>query len=327
MLKIEQDIREFSLDRLPMGIKASGYLKVMDGPIGEVRVPVLVAVGATKGPVLFATAGVHGNEYEGQEAVRRFFDGLSPLRMKGSFISIPVCNVFAHEAGERESPAYIDAANLARIFPGNPTGTPTYRLAHALFELVTRTVGSEDLFIDLHSAEKTYNLLPLAGYRTFDNPARARSEAAAKCLNGFRLWELKPQTGRFNAEVAVRGIPSVGTEITGAAGCEEADVSLYVEALRSLSGFLGIAPYPFEGDRDSKPLTMLTVTAPESGFLRRLRKRGDVVTEGELLGSIVSATGEVRAKVVSPSTGIVCGDRRTPMIWAGDTCFWIGVEV
>jgi predicted deacylase len=327
MFTISGNAKDFSLAEVPLGTKAAGYLTVTDTPASEVKIPVLAAVGKARHPLLLVAAGVHANEYEGQEAVRQFFDWLPLDSLQGSFLGIPVCNVLAYEHSRRTSPEIVDGANLARIFPGDPHGTPTQRLADALFSLALNHLTNEDLFVDFHSAEETSNLLPLAGYRTVTNSSRQKSVAAAKCLTGFQLWEVKAQSGRFNSEIAERGITSVGTEITGSAGCEERDVSLYFEALRSLSGFAKVAPFPFSSHAEKKALTMGTIFAPESGFLRKRVKLGDRVTAGQVMGEIVSLTGEARGDVVATATGLVTGERRRPMIWAGDTCFWIGTEL
>lgn len=326
MNQIGGKAKGFTLDSIPECAKARGYLSVTTAPVGNVELPILAAVGRKRAPILFVTAGVHGNEYEGQEAVRRFFDELSLDSLEGAFVGIPVCNVFAYSSGRRESPDYVDGSNLNRIFPGDPLGTPTQRLADALVHLVVSTLTPRDLFVDLHSAEKTYNLSPLAGYRAVSNASRERSESAARCLKGFHLHEMKHHRGMFDSEIVEKGIPSVGTEMTGGAGCEERDVALYLAALRSLAGFAGVAPFPYSVDSEAKSAVSVTVTAPESGFLRSRKNRRDQVIAGDLMGEIVSPIGEVMAEIRAPKCGVVWGNRRTPMVWAGETCFWIGVE-
>src|SRR6478752_4693722 len=49
--------------------------------------------------------------------------------------------LFAVASRTRESPLSLDGRNLARVFPGDPFGLPTERLAAALFHLIRRTVG------------------------------------------------------------------------------------------------------------------------------------------------------------------------------------------
>src|SRR6185312_10269618 len=67
-------IDEFNLRTLPTGRKARYWLDAFPTLGGDVRLPALVVTGAQPGPVLLAVAAVHGNEYEGQEAVRAVFE-------------------------------------------------------------------------------------------------------------------------------------------------------------------------------------------------------------------------------------------------------------
>ena len=61
-------------------------------------------------------------------------------------IAMPVVNPLAFAAGSRTTPE--DGLNLARVFPGNPNGSITERLAAVIFnEYVSRA----NYLIDLHS--------------------------------------------------------------------------------------------------------------------------------------------------------------------------------
>ena len=118
---------EFDIPKLPSGEKATGWLEVAsraDG--GSWRLPLLYVKGTAAGPTLAVTAAVHGDEYEGVEAVPRIFDQVYPSTLKGTLVMIAVCNMPAYEAGIRSSP--IDGLNLARVFPGDPEGTVTQRI-------------------------------------------------------------------------------------------------------------------------------------------------------------------------------------------------------
>ena len=48
--------------------------------------------GASSGPRLVVTAGVHGCEYVGVEALRRLIKELEPGEMKGSVFLLPLAN-------------------------------------------------------------------------------------------------------------------------------------------------------------------------------------------------------------------------------------------
>src|SRR5262245_47426569 len=55
-----------------------------------VKVPVTVIRGRRRGPVLFLTAAVHGDELNGVEAVRRIMTATPADDLRGTLICVPV---------------------------------------------------------------------------------------------------------------------------------------------------------------------------------------------------------------------------------------------
>src|SRR5215472_2601546 len=86
----------------------------------DVQLEVFCCRGDSTGPLALIIAGVHGDEYEGPAAAFSLTDSLSPDRLHGTVVAVPVANPSAFEAGTRLNP--IDGLNLARTFPGNARG-------------------------------------------------------------------------------------------------------------------------------------------------------------------------------------------------------------
>ena len=120
---------------------------------------VFLARGKQSSPLALLTAGVHGDEYEGPDAVAALTRALPLAGLNGSVVAIPVVNPMALSAGQRLAP--VDGKNLARCFPGSPDGTPTERLAHAVFKTFAEPATH---LIDLHSGGVEYLFVPVAGY-------------------------------------------------------------------------------------------------------------------------------------------------------------------
>ncbi len=116
------DLDQAGPDLVPAGTSARVWLRAFDELAGSVLLPGLIARGAQPGRLLVAIAGVHGDEYEGMDAIRRCFAELDPKEMTGAFVGIPVANPFAYEARVRATPSSYDGLNLARVFPGDPAG-------------------------------------------------------------------------------------------------------------------------------------------------------------------------------------------------------------
>lgn len=314
-------IAEFALRDVPPG-KYRFWLEVFPTPEGALRVPLLAVIGR-QGPVVFAAGGVHGDEFEGPEAIWQVYATLRPDVLRGIFAAIPVCNPLAYATVSRTSPLHVDGLNLARVFPGDRNGTPTRRLAAALFDLVARTLSGQDLFVDLHSGGTRYEFLPMVGYRRGLGDVD-RSEAAARAFGIRRLWAVEPNPGTFNSETARIGIPTVGGEVIGGGGSRVQDVTAYAEGMLNMLRFQGIltdhAPPRVDG-----PFRRTTeIYAESSGFLRPLKSLEAPVAEQELVAEILSPHGEVLSAARAPRAGEVWTMRRLRSLWVGEQVCLIG---
>jgi predicted deacylase len=315
-----------SLDEFRPGTKLCGWLEVAPGLSGPVRLPFMVARGVSPGPTVMAVAGVHGDEYEGMEAIRSVFATLDPSRMSGIFAGIPVANPFAYDARARVAPLFVDGLNLARIFPGNPHGTPSAVLAHELFTFITRNLGPNDLFIDFHSGSADVAYATVVGVRAQNGPARAASSEAARHFGWPDLWEVPDSRGPLNAETTRAGIPTIGTETIGRAGFHPAGFRAYETGLRQVLAFRGITddppPTPISGPfRPTRD-----VLSPATGFLRTETKLNDEVVRGQSLGTIVDLFGKPIADVVAPATGAIWAAREMRAVRTGEVMFYIALD-
>ncbi len=125
-------------------------------PYYQIKIPICrLRNGA--GPRLLLMAGNHGDEYEGEITLSRLIRRLDPKAIRGEITILPYANHPAVMAARRRSP--LDEGNLNRAFPGDPAGTPTFRLAHFLeHELFPR----HDVVFDIHSGGTTMAHLPCA---------------------------------------------------------------------------------------------------------------------------------------------------------------------
>src|SRR6266568_6249350 len=125
-----RDIRRGTIEQILL--KASEYYTAT-----PVNVPVIVIRGVERGPVVFLTAAIHGDELNGVEIVRRVMTGYTPQQLKGTLICIPVVNRVGFLTHTRYLPGRRD---LNRCFPGDPEGNAGSRDARILFtEIVARS--------------------------------------------------------------------------------------------------------------------------------------------------------------------------------------------
>ncbi|HEY8745050.1 MAG TPA: succinylglutamate desuccinylase/aspartoacylase family protein [Chloroflexota bacterium] len=315
----EQLATEFDPETLAPGFHRL-WLTLEPPPLGQPALPALPVLcwrGSTSRPRLIATAGVHGDEYEGPEALWRL-DRLGPRQMHGCLIALPCCNPWAANAATRATPESIDGLNLARLFPGDVAGRPTERLADSLFRLIHRLAGPDDLLVDLHAGGVALEFLPVVGYRALPGLAIQRSEAAARSFGIERLWCMAPHAGTLTDAAMHVGIACVGAEMAGTGGARSEHVTLYRDGVYNLLRFQGILP-----DRPPPRTTALVmattnVLASDDGRLLLHVAVGDQVQAGQALGQIVTILGEHVAPVRAPCSGMLWALRHLRQVARGD---------
>jgi predicted deacylase len=169
-----------------------------------------------RGPTALLTAGIHGDEYEGQIALARLARELDPARLAGRLVIVPTALPPAALAGRRTSP--VDGGNLARLFPGDPAGPQTAQLAEGIVRLL---LALADLVVDLHSGGSTLEYLPCAWGRLPADPG-----LAARTLDLLVAFDApltavvrRPEArGTLVATALEAGIPAIATELGGGGG-------------------------------------------------------------------------------------------------------------
>jgi predicted deacylase len=107
--------------------------------------PIYVSRSQEEGPVLALIAGMHGDELNGMEIVRRVLDrGLYKVN-RGTVICMPVINVYGFLNYSREVP---DGKDVNRSFPGSRNGSLASRVAYYLMHDVIPVI---DYGIDFHT--------------------------------------------------------------------------------------------------------------------------------------------------------------------------------
>ncbi len=309
------------LDRLPPGRKETGWLNVASRPDGgDWRLPFLCVTGAKAGPTLLVIAGVHGDEYEGVEAIPEIFSRIDPRSLRGALLMVPVCNVPAYEAATRSSP--LDGLNLARVFPGDSNGSVTQRIAHWITE---RLLKGADLLIDLHSGGVTYHMPTLVGYSHSEDELGRRSLAAARAFGAPVLWGHPPPVppGRsISAAVDLR-VPWLYAEAAGGGFARPEDVALYRDGVLRVMQELDM----LEGEPEPRPVTHhligsgdldRVILAPVAGYYRTEVGLLDGVKAGQRLGTVQDLLGRVTAEIRADRDGLVIMLRRLARVQVGD---------
>lgn len=307
--------------KVKRGEKGQGYLPVAArGDGSSIPLPLLVVNGLHQGPTFVVSGGVHGDEYEGPEAVQRLWRQLDPGKLRGVFLGVPVVNVPAFEVGMRKSP--IDHLNMNRIFPGRQNGFISERIAYLFFNEI---VLKADCFLDLHAGGNAFAMAPMVIYlETGDDEFRARELAVAKAAGVDLLWKGRGLWASPHVEAVKRGIPAILAEIGQEGRCSQPLVELSQRTALNLMRYLGMV----EGSPQlPEKWTIVEGTYMHSqvggSFHPRAQLR-EAVRQGDVVGIVTDLFGEVLETIKAPYDGIICSIRTFPSIRPGEWTVFVG---
>jgi predicted deacylase len=282
-----------------------------------ISTPVLVLNGSQPGPTLCLTAAVHGDELNGIEMVRRVMHDLTPDKVSGAIIGVPIVNVQGFRSGTRDLP---DRRDLNRYFPGNPNGSAAARIAHSFFiNVVTKC----DALIDLHTGSNERANLPQIR-------ADLRDPDVVTLTQGFGsmvILHSTPEIGTLRHAATRAGIPAVTLEAGGPSQLELNEVRHGVKGIESLVTSLGMTrKTSFWGDPEPVYYRSSWVRADNGGILLADVSLGSTVRKGDLLGTIADPMNNAQVELRSPFSGRIIGMARNQIVMPGFAAFHIGIQ-
>jgi predicted deacylase len=297
------------------------YLSVTHLPDGSpISIPVALLCGTQPGPRLAAVAAVHGDEFEGVKALHHLLAELTPDRLAGTLILAPVVNVMAYNACARRSP--VDNVDLNRVFPGNPTGSISERLAYQLCHTI---LAGCDLVVSLHGWYQNGTLTP---WMEFTDIAGRVSQAAHAAARAFGIPDLVPLPllpGRLISALAEMGIAAIEGEVGGQALFDADRWPIYVRGLYNVMAHLQMLPQstPTVSEQEMGYWALRAVTAPVGGLLNCQVALGDWVAPGQPLATIDDLFGQRIATVSAPYPGKIASIQTISIAQPGGQLFTI----
>ena len=202
--------------------------------------------------MLCVIGGVHGTEYAAHDAVVTFWERIEPQQLNGEVRVVLAADVTAMVAHS----AYInpvDGKNLNRVWPGDPDGSLTERIASAI---TTNCVEGSDAVIDVHGGEWDEDIdCFIITHRVGDADLDKRTVDLAMAL-GFTYVEVTDSRGEVlgrgtgAAEAMKGGRPAMTLEAGGTGRRDHRYVMAHVHALENAMRYLGIlegSPILFDG--------------------------------------------------------------------------------
>lgn len=281
------------------------------------KIPVIIERSEKDGPTVLLVAGVHGDELNGVEIVRRIISEKLNKPKKGTIICIPVLNIFGFLNQDRKFP---DGRDLNRVFPGSATGSLASQFA---YNFRTEILPHIDYLLDFHTGgadrvnipqircvfknEKNIELAKVFGTK-FIIDSKLISKSLRATLEKMKISTLLFEGGKslnFENYVIEEGING---------------------AVRVLN-YLGLTNNPVEEPNKSVIITKSKwLRAPYSGMFHlkvNFNESGKKASKNTLLAIITDPYGQFTKKIKAPFDCHIFCLNTAPIVNKGDAIFHI----
>lgn len=305
---------------IAMGERKLVYLKAAKlYDATDLEIPAHVIRGVEEGPSMFICAGIHGDEINGTEIIRRLLAHEALNHIRGTLIVIPVVNIFGYNYKSRYLP---DRRDLNRSFPGSKEGSLASRIAHTFLKEI---VNKCDYGIDLHTGSIHRYNIPQIRAKIRDEKTKnfAKSFGIEMVLNSEeRDGSLREVAGKRKIKMAVyEGGEALRLD-------EEITFAGLMGCLRAMT-FIRMLPSGVVKKAKVKPKIFSKsawVRSSSSGTAQYFVELGQKVKKGQLICQIFDLNGEKLAEILSEYTGVIVGANRLPLVTQGEALVHIAIE-
>lgn len=283
----------------------------------QIDTPIYVSRGFEDGPVLALMAGMHGDEINGMEIVRRILDARLNQPKRGTVICMPIVNIYGFLNYSRDVP---DGKDINRSFPGSKNGSLASRVA---FHLMKEVIPCIDLGVDFHTGGAMRTNYPQV--RTVLRDPKNMELAAAfnapfTIDASFRPNSLRLEAARLGKRIIVY---EGGESLRFDNHAIEEGIAGTLRFMKYLK-MIDWASDPREQNRIIWNTSW--IRARHAGLFQSNVACGQLVHKGEWVGTITDPFGEFKEQIVATETGYVIGLNNIPVINAGDALMHLGMD-
>lgn len=282
-----------------------------------VEIPVHVIHSVNPGPKLLLSAGMHGEETNGIEIIRKVIsrDEVQALKC-GTLIAIPVINVISFLYGSRDLP---DGRDLNRCFPGTKKGSLGSRIA---YDLITHILPIIDFGVDFHTGGARINNYPQIRC-VFNFPENL---ALAGRFSAPLIIDSNYREGTFRKEASKKNKPILVFEGGESMRFDYLAINEGVNGCLRLMNSYEMIDFEPPSNPSVKIKKDTWVRANSSGLFHMNANNGAHALKGDLLGVIFNPFGDSSEKIISPVNGYIVGINNQPVVNQGDALIHIGID-
>lgn len=312
-------VLKFDLEETPPGTIAHYWLRLgSDGMGNPMLVPLMVARGQEKGPVLGLTAAVHGDELNGISVIQRLFADLDVSELKGTVVAIPVVNI---PGFNRQQRFFADGSDINHLMPGKIDGNASQVYA---YRLVNRFLSSVNYLLDLHTASRGR----VNSYYVRADMSQEITRKLALLQNPQLIVHNPPNDGTFRGTADEMDIPAITLEVGNPGVYQKKLIRSGLVGVHNVLSHLGMT--------EDEVLEVQTPTIickksfwlyTETGGL--LQVHVDLlqrVKKGEIIASLRNVFGDLTQEYFAPEDGVVIGKSTSPVNMSGGRILHLGIE-
>ncbi len=304
-------------DTIAPGQSKQVHINIARLPTGTlIDIPVHVFNGKKAGPTVLIQAGLHGDEINGVETLRRMLQNNKFNIKKGAVVVVPILNVFGFIHFSRDVP---DGKDVNRSFPGSRVGSLASRIAHAHTSEILPQI---DYGIDLHTGGGQRHNYPQIRYSAND----AKSKQLAEVFNAPFYFASRLIAGSFRKTTFKMGIPTIVYEAGESMRFDEKSIEKGIVGIQNVLNSLGMLPKSGTGKQKRSIHLEATrwVRASRAGMFVPEIENGKQVTKGQILGLVTDTFAKKSKKIKAPFDGYVFCVNHQAVVNQGDALFHIG---
>jgi predicted deacylase len=302
-------------------IVKAGEKKVIDLNISrlvsgtEIDLPIYVYRSKKPGPTVLLSGGLHGDEVDGIEIIRRMIKSKLFEKLKcGSVIAIPVMNIYGFLNFSREVP---DGKDVNRFFPGSKSGSLASRVAYNLTNKVLKEI---DFGIDFHTGGANRYNYPQCRFAPNDK----RAAEIARAFNAPITLESKLLDRSLRKEAYKMGKSIVVYEGGESMRFDEHSIQNGIDGAKRVLKHFEMIENAKITDQSVRCSESMWNRAKRAGLFQLEVESGERVQKNDILARITDPFGQSEVKIKAPEDGIIVGHSNAPLVNQGDALFHLG---
>ena len=300
----EEKLVKINIDRLPTGTL--------------IDIPIYVYNAKEPGPTLLVQGGLHGDEINGIEVIRKMIQENKFRVQKGAVIAVPILNVFGFIHFSRDVP---DGKDVNRSFPGSKSGSMASRIAYYYSKDILPQI---DFGIDLHTGGAQRHNYPQIRYTEEDSV----SKKIAEVFMAPFLFPSKRIAGSFRNAAYKIGKPTIVFEAGESMRFDDDSIRKGMQGvLNVMDYFKMITNIDYKDMERSKSIALANrkwLRAPTAGMFIPEVRNGAEIKKEQILGIVTDAIALKNKVIKAPYDGFVCALNHQAVVNQGDALFHVG---